>query len=94
MDKYESWRCVPGITVPVLILRAEHDNTFPAASTDALLARFPPGQVQTVMVPRASHESILDDPLYAESLSAFDIRHGWRDSTSHQCVQEFPSRRR
>jgi pimeloyl-ACP methyl ester carboxylesterase len=75
IDKYESWRYVPKITAPVLILRAERDEVFPEESTEALRARFPAGQVQTVVVPRASHESILDDPLYVHSLAAFDSRH-------------------
>jgi pimeloyl-ACP methyl ester carboxylesterase len=73
IDKYESWRYVPGITAPVLILRAEHDELIPAASTDALRARFPAGQVRYVVVP-ASHNTIIDDPLYVRSLAAFDSR--------------------
>jgi len=71
IDKYESWRYVPGIRAPVLILRAEHDELIPAASTEALRARFPPGQVRVVVVP-ASHNTIIDDPLYVRSLADFD----------------------
>ena len=72
IDKYESWRYVPAIKVPVLILAAEKDEVIPTASTEALRARFPPGQVTTVMVPGASHNTIGDDPLYVRSLAAFD----------------------
>ena len=72
IDKYESWRYVPGIKVPVLILAAERDEVIPAASTDALRARFPAGQVTYVRVPGASHNTIGDDPLYVRSLAAFD----------------------
>jgi pimeloyl-ACP methyl ester carboxylesterase len=72
IDKYESWRYVPAIKVPVLILAAGKDEVIPAASTEALRARFPPGQVTTVMVPGASHNTIGDDPLYVRSLAAFD----------------------
>jgi len=71
IDKYESWRYVPKIAVPVLILRAEHDELIPAASTDALRDRFKPGQVQYVVVP-ADHNSILDEPGYVRALAAFD----------------------
>jgi len=71
IDKYESWRYVPRIAVPVLILRAEHDELIPAASTDALRDRFRPGQVQYVVVP-ADHNSILDEPGYVRALAAFD----------------------
>ena len=72
VDKYESWRYVPRITAPVLILRAEHDETIPAASTESLAARFPAGQAQLVVVPGASHNTIIDDPVYVQSLAAFD----------------------
>lgn len=71
IDKYESWRYAPGIKAPVLILRAERDETIPAASTEQLAARFPAGQAQLVVVPGASHNTILDDPLYVKSLAAF-----------------------
>jgi len=71
IDKYESWRYVPGIKAPVLILRAEHDELIPASSTDALRDRFPAGQVRYVVVP-ASHNTILDDPLYERALAEFD----------------------
>ena len=71
VDKYESWRYVPRIAAPVLILRAEHDELIPAASTDALRDRFPAGRVRYVVVP-ASHNTIIDDPLYVRSLAEFD----------------------
>lgn len=73
IDKYESWRYVPRITAPVLILRAEHDELIPAASTDALRDRFPAGQATCVVVP-ADHNSILDEPQYVDALAAFGAR--------------------
>jgi pimeloyl-ACP methyl ester carboxylesterase len=72
VDKYESWRYVPRIAVPMLILAAEKDEVIPAASTEALRSRFPAGQVTWVRVPGASHNTIGDDPLYVRSLAAFD----------------------
>ena len=72
IDKYESWRYVSKINVPVLILAAERDEVIPASSTGALRARFPAGQVTWVMVPGASHNTIGDDPLYVHALAAFD----------------------
>lgn len=71
IDKYESWRYVPKITAPVLILRAEHDEVIPADSTEALRARFPAGQVRSVVVPGASHNTIIDDPVYVRALAEF-----------------------
>ena len=75
IDKYESWRYVPRITAPVLILRAERDEVIPAASTEALRARFPASQVTTVVVTGASHNTIIDDPAYVSSLAAFGAPH-------------------
>lgn len=72
IDRYESWRYVPGITAPVLILRAEHDELIPVASTEALRARFPAGQAQYVVVAGTSHNTIIDDPSYERALAAFD----------------------
>jgi pimeloyl-ACP methyl ester carboxylesterase len=74
IDKYESWRYVPRISAPVLILRAERDELIPAASTEALLARFPAGQAQYAVIAGASHNTIIDDPAYVRSLAAFDGR--------------------
>jgi uncharacterized protein len=74
VDKYESWRYVPRITAPVLILQAENDEVIPAASTEMLRSRFPAGQAQRVVVPGASHNTIGDAPLYVRSLAAFDAK--------------------
>ena len=74
IDKYESWRYVPKITVPVLILAAERDEVIPAASTETLRARFPAGQVTWVVVPGASHNTIGDAPIYVRALAAFDAK--------------------
>ena len=74
VDKYESWRYVPRIKAPVLILRAENDEVIPAASTETLRSRFPAGQVDYVVVPGASHNTIGDAPLYVRSLAAFDAK--------------------
>ena len=74
VDKYESWRYVPKVAAPVLILRAENDEVIPAASTEALRSRFPAGQAELVVVPGASHNTIGDAPLYVRSLAAFDAK--------------------
>jgi uncharacterized protein len=74
IDKYESWRYVPRITAPVLILRAERDELIPAASTEALRARFPAAQMRCTVIAGASHNTIIDDPAYVRSLADFDGR--------------------
>lgn len=72
IDKYESWRYVPDVAVPVLILAAAKDEVIPGASTEKLRDRFSAGQVTYVIVPNASHNTVGDDPLYVRSLAAFD----------------------
>ena len=72
LDKYESWRYVPKVAAPTLILAAERDEVIPAASTQQLRARFPPGQVRCVVIPLASHNTISDDPAYVAELAAVD----------------------
>ena len=72
LDKYESWRYVPKVAAPTLILAAERDEVIPAASTRQLRDRFPPGQVRYVVIPLASHNTISDDPAYVAELAAVD----------------------
>lgn len=71
VDRYESWRYVPAIKAPVLLLRAERDEVIPAASTERLRTRFAPAQLRYVVVPGAGHNTISDDPAYAAELAAF-----------------------
>lgn len=71
VDKYESWRYVPQVRAPVLVLQAQRDELIPAGSTQRLLARFRPGQARFVEVPLASHNTICDDPLYVSAMQEF-----------------------
>jgi len=71
-DKYESWRYVPRVTAPTLILAAELDEIIPTASSERLRSRFAAGQVTWVLVPGASHNTIQDHPSYVHALAAFD----------------------
>jgi len=72
VDKYESWRYVPQVKAPVLILAAENDEVIPAASTERLRNRFPTPQMVYIVVPGASHNTIGDSPVYARTLTVFD----------------------
>jgi pimeloyl-ACP methyl ester carboxylesterase len=74
IDKYESWRYVPKVTAPVLILAAEHDEIIPMASSERLRARFAAGQVTWVVVPGTSHNTIGDTPAYVRALADFDSK--------------------
>jgi pimeloyl-ACP methyl ester carboxylesterase len=72
-DKYESWRYVPQVTAPTLILAAELDEIIPAASSERLRSRFPPAQVRWILVKGASHNTIQDDASYVRALADFDV---------------------
>jgi len=43
LDKFESWRYAEHITVPTLVIAAEHDEVIPRMSTEALYKRFRTG---------------------------------------------------
>jgi pimeloyl-ACP methyl ester carboxylesterase len=70
-DKFESWRFAPAIRVPTLILRAEHDQLIPRASTEHLYASFATGLASMVVVSDTDHNSISDSPQYIEAMRAF-----------------------
>jgi uncharacterized protein len=71
VDKYESWRYVPRVAAPTLILAAERDEVIPPASTEQLRSRFPRGQVTYVQIAKASHNTIVDDPEFVLALANF-----------------------
>lgn len=67
-DTFESWRHAPAVTVPTLVLLAEHDQLIPHASTERLLAHFKPGIARRVVIAQSDHNSILDRVDYQQLL--------------------------
>jgi hypothetical protein len=67
-DKYESWRYAPKITLPTLLVAAEHDEIIPRASTEDLYSRFTPGVASLQVIPGVGHNTISANPLYFLSL--------------------------
>lgn len=67
-DKFESVRHAPRITVPTLLIAAEHDEVIPRASTDRLHAHFTQGVAKFVVLPGVGHNTISTHPLYARML--------------------------
>ncbi|MFZ6045640.1 alpha/beta hydrolase [Pseudomonas sp. CR3202] len=63
-DKYESWRYAPSITVPTLVIVAEHDEVIPRWSSEKLFARFRSGVARREVIPGAGHNDIGDRPEY------------------------------
>ena len=68
-DKFESSKFAPQITVPTLIIAAEHDEVIPRASTDALFNSFRAGVAVFKVVARAGHNTISDSPEYLPLLT-------------------------
>jgi len=70
LEKFESWRYAARITVPTLIVAAEHDEVIPRASTEKLVKRFGKGVASFKVVPGAGHNTVSDSPVYLEALKA------------------------
>ncbi len=69
-DKFESWRYAPRITVPTLLIAAEHDEIIPRSSTDRLYAHFAKGVASLQVIPGTGHNTISGSPQYLEMIRA------------------------
>jgi pimeloyl-ACP methyl ester carboxylesterase len=69
IDKFESWRYVPKISTPTLVLAAEQDEVIPLASSERLYGRFARGIASYQVIPGAGHNTISDDPAYMKALA-------------------------
>jgi len=67
-DKFDSGRHVADIKAPTLIIEVENDKVIPRASTERLLARFPPGQAKLGVVAGAEHNFPDTHPDYVRLL--------------------------
>ncbi|MBQ5938554.1 hypothetical protein J8847_00785 [Massilia sp. AB1] len=68
-DKYESWRYVPKVQAPTLIIAAQDDEVIPPASTRRLAGRFAQDRVAVRMIEGAGHNTISDGAGYVEALA-------------------------
>lgn len=69
-DTYDAGKHAPEISIPTLIVAAEHDRVIPRENTDRLRARFAPGIVSFVVLPGTRHNTISHSPAYVETLRA------------------------
>jgi pimeloyl-ACP methyl ester carboxylesterase len=67
-DKFESWKYAAHITVPTLLVAAEHDEVIPRASTDRLYTHFAKGVATLLVIPDTGHNSISESPNYLQML--------------------------
>lgn len=68
IDKYESWRYAPSITVPTRVVMASDDEVIPRASSDLLLTRFKPGIATAVVIANSGHNTLSEHPDYLRAL--------------------------
>lgn len=70
-DPFDSAARVPDIAAPTLIVIAAEDEVIPRARSDALVAKFPAGQVRVEVIAGATHNSIAASPRYLELIAEF-----------------------
>ncbi|MHC8286098.1 alpha/beta hydrolase [Pseudomonas sp. XS1P51] len=63
-DKFESWKYAAHITVPTLLITAEHDEVIPRSSTEKLYRHFANGVATLKVIPGVGHNSISESPEY------------------------------
>ncbi len=63
-DKFESWRYAQQLSVPTLVIAAEHDEVIPRRSTEALYQRFGAGVAAFKLLPGTGHNTISEHPDY------------------------------
>lgn len=67
-DKYQSWQYASRITVPTLLIAAEHDEVIPRPSTERLYTHFAKGVASLRVIPGTGHNSISESPEYLKAL--------------------------
>ncbi|UVJ46292.1 lysophospholipase [Pseudomonas sp. LS1212] len=69
-DKFESWKQASRITVPTLLIVAEHDEIIPRANTEKLYRHFPTGIASLKVIAGTDHNSISESPHYLKLLAS------------------------
>ena len=64
LDKFESWRYAPKITVPTHLIAAQNDEVIPTSSTAALYKAFPQSLATLTVIPGVWHNTISESPEY------------------------------
>jgi uncharacterized protein len=68
LDKFESWRYAPKITIPTQLIAAQNDEVIPYASTKSLYDRFLRSVASMRQLPGVGHNSISESPEYIPAL--------------------------
>ena len=70
-DRFDTLSRVATIAAPTLVIIAEDDEVIPRPRTDALIAAFPPGQVQVKLLPGVTHNLEDETQSYLEVMRDF-----------------------
>jgi pimeloyl-ACP methyl ester carboxylesterase len=70
-DRFDSLSRVSKISAPTLVLIAEFDEVIPRARADALVAAFPPAQVQVRLIAGATHNLEDETQNYLDAIRVF-----------------------
>lgn len=63
-DTFESWKYAEHISIPTLLLAAEHDDIIPRANTEKLYEHFAKGVAALKVISGVGHNSISESPDY------------------------------
>lgn len=69
-DKFESSKYAPRISIPTLLIAAEHDEIIPRANSEKLYAQFSPGVASLKVIAGTDHNSISQSPEYLKLLAS------------------------
>jgi uncharacterized protein len=70
LDRYESWKYAPGVSIATTLIAAENDEVIPRANTEKLLARFRAGIASMTVIAGVGHNDIGTASTYLTSLQA------------------------
>lgn len=68
IDKFESWRYAPKVSVSTQLIVAQNDEVIPLASTKSLYGHFPPSLATLTVIPGVGHNTISESPEYIPAL--------------------------
>jgi uncharacterized protein len=70
LDRYDSGKYAPGITIPTTIIAAENDEEIPRASTEKLLARFGKDIASMKVIEGVGHNNLGTKSEYRKTIQA------------------------
>jgi len=68
LDKFDSWRYAPKITIPTQLIAAQNDEVIPLASTQSLYSHLTPSLANLTVIPGVGHNNISESPEYIPAL--------------------------